>query len=340
MHKSVSNLEDELGRVKEAISHFQSGDRRNVAIISEPCYDEKFFIDAVEKLAATDCLRMKAESLAHDNPLYGSFAYGIPEKSILIVEGVHRLYRRKIGGFAEMQSFLEAVSSSLKLFITSWNAYSWDYLSWVLPVAQAFPVQVELPRWSASQIQEWLMAPFREDELEFVVEEKPKETERWPFRLARREVNLWPLGRRLNLPTPEIEVHQLKELVPYLKKRAEPPPSKDLFFQRLTGISGGNPGVAETLWKRALQYPKVRSDLLEESSFVGLDYHSSYTLCVILSMGQMTRKELAPVVGPVEETLYLLKRQGLISLTDDICSIRPEAMKRVVDHLKRVRMVR
>ena len=116
----------------------------------------------------------------------------------------------------------------------------------------------------------------------------------------------------------------------------------EAFFGKLARISDGNPGVAEFLWKEALDYPKVRNSLVDPPS-IDLDLDDSFALSLILSMGSLDLADLSEVLEPVgtsaERAAALLEERGLVFIDGEVVSLRAEALKSTVEHLRRVRLV-
>ncbi|NYT02495.1 MAG: hypothetical protein GKC10_07050 [Methanosarcinales archaeon] len=315
------------------LTDFQDGRRSNVAIVSEPFYGDGILLDQIEEMVYPRSIRLKASGLADGWP---------PEtdKSIVIVQDLHHLYLRRIGGFEKINRFLDGISTSSDLFIITCNSFSWKYLDRVCNIKRLFPVVLELPSLTSSQIRDLLLSEYREDELNFEVAETPPGEKPCPVRLSKKEVLIKPLGKRFYRPSLEIQVRDVRDILPCIGKKVEMSSPRDLVFEKLARMSGGNPGVVEVLWRGAMEYPNVRADMLkEDSSGVDLDYDHSFILSIILSMGIIRRDGLAQIAGPVDEALYVLKDRGLITRDGDSCSIRMESFKKVVDHLKRNRLV-
>jgi len=324
---------DQKERIQQALENFQKGKRANVAIVCEPFYGEALLLDLIEEMVYPRSIRLKAATLEN----------GVPpdtDKSIAIVEDLHHLYRRRIGGFENINRFIDRISSSSDLFIITCNSFSWRYLDQVLHIGWLFPVVLELPTLTSGQIKDMLLSEYQEDELSFEAEEEPPKEKPCPVKLSKKEVHIKPLGKKFIRPSLEIKVRNMRDILPCIGKKVERSSPREQIFEKLTRMSGGNPGVVEVLWRSAMEYPTVRADMLkEDTSGVDLDYDLSFVLGIILSMGIIHRADLEDIVGPVDEALYVLKERGLITMDGDSCSIKMESYKRVVDHLKRNRLV-
>ncbi|MGB3944692.1 MAG: hypothetical protein WBK88_07870, partial [Methanothrix sp.] len=274
--------------IERSIDDFREGKRRNVAIISDPFYGESELLDRVWEGAKGRAFRVKAGSLREE--------FDILERSsakIAMVEEAHRLYLRKIGGFDLIDRFISFVSSPERLFITTWNSFSWKYLDEVLGIGQHFPLKVVLPRMDAGEIRDMLLSGYEEGELTFLEEETEEEEEAKILKRSSFKISL--LGQSIEIPRP---VADLRSVRSRLHKKEDTRPPMEAFFGKLARISDGNPGVADLLWKEALDYPKVRNSLTDPPS-IDLDLDDSFALSLILSMGSVDLADLSEVLEPV-----------------------------------------
>jgi hypothetical protein len=324
-------FEEEIGLIKKVIVDYGEGHRSNLAVISDPFYGESELMDRVEGMTGEEGIRIEARSLIQDFEVLE----GAPSK-IVMIEEANRLYRRKIGGFDMMNRFLKMLASSDRLFITTWNTYSWKYLDEVLGLGRYFPQKIRLSKMGADQIREMLLSGYEEGELTFV-EEVPADAEELKI-LNRSSYKKTLMGHSLEIPYPVIEMRSIRSRLTKSEKKSP----EEIFFDGLARISDGNPGVAEYLWKEALDYPKVRNALKDPPS-IDLEYDESFALGIILSMGSVDVGELSLVLEPLdlsaERIAGLLEEMGLVFSEGDVIAIRSEALKSVVEHLRRLRLV-
>lgn len=325
-------FKEEMEVIEKSIEDFQEGKRKNIAVISDPFYGESELLDQVWEGAGRGGFRVKAGSLKED--------FEVLERSsakITIVEEAHRLYLRRIGGFELIHRFINFVSSSDRLFITTWNSFSWKYLDEALGIGQHFPMKIELPRMDAGKIRDMLLSGYEEGELTFVEEEKDETEE--PKILKRSSFKIRLLGESIEIPRPEVDLGSIRSR---FHKGDEKRPPMEIFFGKLAQISDGNPGVAELLWKEALDYPKVRNNLVDPPS-IDLDLDDSFALSLVLSMGSLDLADLSEILEPMgtsaEKAAALLEERGLVFIDGEVVSLRAEALKRTAEHLRRVRLV-
>jgi len=321
-------LEEEINTIEKAIEDFETGKRSNVAVISEPFYGVERIVDKIESIASEKCKRMPSEDLVHDLESMDR----LMKNNILIVENLHRIYRRKIGGFKDITKFQKYVSTSDKLFITTWNLPSWNYLDEVLHIGKQFPLQVTLPKKDANQIKEMLLSGYEENELSFVGIEVPRQEDKF-LKVGWRSAFI--LGREIKIPNLEVEIDILRYKLGQKKRKS----AEELFFEKIARISDGNPGVAEVLWKAVLDYPNFVDRLEEPHLKIELDRAESFALSAIISADFIERSELCEIVGSPDELLYVLSEGGLITVDGEICSARPEALKEILEYLNKQRLV-
>lgn len=324
-------FEEEISLIKKVIVDFGEGRRSNLAIISDPFYGESELMDRVEGMIEDVCIRINAQSLIQSlETLKDS-----PGK-IVIVEEAHRLYRRTIGGFDAMNRFLNMLLFSDRLFITTWNSASWRYLDEVLGLGRHFPQKVSLSKMKTDEIREMLLSGYEEGELTFLEGERGDEEKRKILKWAGRKKAL--MGHSLEIPYPMVDVGSIRSRL----DRSEKKSPDEVFFEKLARISDGNPGVAELLWKEALDYPEVRNALKDPPS-IDLSREESFALSIVLSMGSAKLAYLSDVLEPLgisaQNIANLLEERGLVSIDGEVASMRAEALKSALEHLRRLRLV-
>lgn len=312
-------FEEETASIQKAVAELNSGSRSNVAVVSEPFYGE----DAVwiARAIGPQAVLIEGESLAAGNSLPD-----MDNAKIVIIKGLHKLYSRRIGGFSPLKRIMAAIASSDQLFIATCNAYSWNYLEPTLRIGTLFPVRIDLPLLNSSQLREILLSGYKENELQYAGAKDPTGDT--------QETAISFLGGHLILP----------DFIQSLRSALRPHPvsksAEDVFFNRLARISGGNPGVAESLWMSALAYPNVQ-EIPELVQDLDLDQTEAFTMNLILCAGRISKDELFSALGPEEDVLYSLSEMRLVDLVEgrQAVEIRPEAVQPVAELLKRRRLI-
>lgn len=327
----TTRFDEEIHLIKKVIVDFGEGHRSNLAIISDPFYGESELIDRVEGMTGEEGIRIDACSLIQNFE-----ALEDASGSIVIIEGAHRLYRRKIDGFEMMNRFLKMLASLDRLFITTWNSYSWKYLDEVLGLGRHFSQHIRLSKMGADEIREMLLSGYEEGELIFDEAEPVKAEE---LKILNQSIYKRTLmGHSLEIPYPVIDMRSIRSRL----TRRENKSPEEIFFAKLARISDGNPSVAEHLWKEALDYPKIM-DTLKDPPSIDLDYDESFALSIVLSMESIEMENFSEILGHMdlsaERIATLLEEGGLVSIDGKVVSIRAEALKSVVEHLRRLRLV-
>lgn len=333
--KEMIGFQEEIAKIQTAIADFECGQNLNIAIIAEHFAGKTTLIDAIEKLNPQKVTRLSFSSIVKNKE-----KTKIPENSkrIVIIDDCNFLYERKIGGFETLEYFLRSAVSSSNIFITTWNIYSWNYLDEVIKIGDYFPVQIKLPKFTKDQIKEFILSRYEEKEIKFeedVAFEKEKVFEPGKF-----TISIKPLEKTINIPYFKINYDLLKVR---LLKKEERVGIEDIIFEKIHRISNGNPGVAKIIWEKSLEYPIIKPSKINDVSFnIVLDYKESFVLFLILSMKSINNDELSEILGPdfqVYKIIFRLSNQGLIAVDDVSCIIKPEALKSILEFMKKLRMV-
>jgi len=326
---------EEIVKIQTAIADFESGHKLNIAIIAEPFAGRTTLLNEIEKMNQYKVTRLLFSSIVKN---IDDVKLSEQSKRIVLIDDCQYLYERKIGGFEILECFLRSVVSSSKIFITTWNLYSWNYLDEVLNIGDFFPVQIKLPKFTKDQIKEFILSMHEANEIKFeedVAFEKEKVFEPRKF-----TISIKPLEKTINIPYFIINYSLLKVR---LLKKEERVGIEDMIFEKIHRISNGNPGVANIIWKKSLEYPIIKPSKIKDESFnIDLDYKESFVLFLILSMKSINNDGLSEMLGrdfQVDKIIFRLYNQGLIAVDDVSCIIRPEAMKSIVEFLKKLRLV-
>lgn len=331
----IIGFQEEIANIQTAIADFESGHKLNIAIIAEPFAGKTALIDKIEKMNPEKVTRLSFSSIVTNKD-----EINIPEQSkrFVLIDDCNFFYLRRIGGFEILEEFLKSVVSSGKIFITTWNLYSWNYLDEVINIGKFFPVQIKLPKFTKDQIKEYILSNYKENEIKFEEDvefekEKVFEPEKYP-------ISIKFLEKTINIPYFRINYSLLKLR---LFKKEERVAIEDIIFEKIHRIANGNPGVAKIIWQRSLEYPTIKPSKIKDESFkIDLDYNESFVLNIILSMKSIKKDELSAILGPdfqVDKIIFQLSKQGMLVDKDGFYNVRPEALKSIVEFLKKLRLV-
>ena len=126
------------------------------------------------------------------------------------------------------------------------------------------------------------------------------------------------------------------------KRREQEFSPEDVVFSRLHTLSGGNPGVAITLWNKGLRYPEIRvSGIQELPALPRLSFDERFILINLLMMESLEAKEIARVAGNTttpQDILRLMHEQVLEDAGGQI-RITSLMIKPIAEYLRGIRMV-
>ncbi|MDP3105613.1 MAG: hypothetical protein Q8M95_13515 [Candidatus Methanoperedens sp.] len=326
---------EEIAKIQTAIADFESGHKLNIAIIAEPFAGRTTLLNEIEKMNQYKVTRLSFSSIVKN---IDDVKLSEQSKRIVLIDDCQYLYERKIGGFEILECFLKSAVSSSHLFITTWNLFSWNYLDEVINIGKFFPVQIKLPKFTKDQIKECILSGYKENEIKFeedIAFEKEK-----VFEPRKYAVTIKPLEKTINILYFKINYNILKVR---LLKKEERVAIEDIIFEKIHRFSNGNPGVAKIVWHKSLEYPIIKPSKIKDESFnIELDYKESFVLFLILSMKSINNDELSEILGhdfQVDKIIFRLSNQGLIAVDDVSCIIRPEALKSIIEFLKKLRLV-
>lgn len=279
----------------------------NVAVVSEPYAGRERVIEE-----ATERLDEETETVAFSSVADGAERAGtLGNSNFVIVGGCEYLYTRRIDGFEPLDRFVEAVASSEKTVVASWNSYGWSYAEHATDVDDLFQEVVRLPSVGARTIADYLSSECDVSEFKSDLE-------------SLREDNYSGLVERL--------ASERFDRLPIDMSRFASEESENV-FERLTALSGGNPGVACALFENRAWN--------QEHDEIDLSYEDAFALRVVLSKENVDRGVLEEVVAPrsTQKTLRRLSDAGVVERDDERVSLRPERLADTFDYLKRRRLV-
>jgi hypothetical protein len=336
-------FEEILKSIEEAIEKSDSGVRANIAVIAEPFSGRSELLYKISELCRERESKLFFNRLVSDEKFLDTL-----EKSgdIVLVDNCHLLHSRRIGGFEKLDLFLNTASSSEKLFITTWNQFSWNFLRFVFPLERVFPVRIELPRLGAQELKKMVMSTC-EWQMTFAEEEATKK-EKW-LQSSEFSADIKPFKRTLKIPVPMIDYFTLKsrilEKVRPSEQKKEETSVEDKVFQRLRDASDGNPGIANAIWMRSIPraVEEIKpGDIIKRQYKIDLSYDQAFLLYLILCMERVSVEELKSIMDPcsdVHRFAHELERIELISVENGLLSIMPEALHSIESYLKSVRLV-
>lgn len=243
----------------------------------------------------------------------------------VVVSGCQHLYRRTIGGFDPLESFLDTVAAADGPVVTGWNRYAWAYLTTVRAVERAIPKQVSVGPVPTEAIAELVLS--RYDEMPSFLAD---ETDGEELVTVRRYSLGWG-DHTVSVPLP----------VPNRNgSRPDSADPKDVVFERLAAASGGNVGVATALWQAQSDTAVRPSDIVPPESTGDLDRAAAFCLRIVLAKERVERAELRAVIGEgVDRIVVQLRREGLVATDRATVTLEPAAVRTATETTDRERIL-
>jgi hypothetical protein len=340
----VIGFDELMDSIKKAIEAYYSGEKSNIAVISEPFSGRTSLIWEAAKIRRESTTLCSLSCVVKDKGFLDKLARS---RDIVLLDSCHFLYMRKIGGFEMLERFLDFVATSEKLFITTWNLFSWNYLSRIFGLESVFPVQLSPPKLSAGDLKKVILTQY--DSKPIFADENilaEDNTLQKCVQISKKNVTIGFLNRSIEIPVIKTKCDLLisKLAGKIVPKKEEPEVSlEDRIFERLRETSEGNPGVAKAIWEKIVESANIKPDAISKPQFkIDLNFDDSFVLYIILSAESITKSELEEIADmdiDMDQLLYNFARLGLISMNGELCRIKPEALHSVEGHLKGIRLV-
>jgi len=305
---SDDTFEDERERLTEVLSE---EDPPNVAVVSEPHAGRESLVDtAVESLGGAERVGFSSVADAKDRADVGELTDA--ENAGVCVEGCEYLYTRRIDGFGPLESFVESVAGTEATVVSSWNSYAWSYAEQATDADDLFREVVRLPGVDVRTIADHLASEYDVSEFESDLRQLEKKGE--PSRIEALAFERIPF-----------------DLWSFLYEGSEN------FFERVTALSGGNPGVARAIFENRAWEDETEDDGEE------ISYEDAFVLLIVLTKEELERDVLGEVASPrsLEKSLRRLSDAGFVELDSDggTVSLRPESLVGAVELLERRNLV-
>lgn len=330
----IVGYEPEMAEIISTIEQYGSGAPEHIAIVAEPMTGRSTMVAEIRRIYGDRVYYLPLAFVVRESDL-PDFAT-LPH-DIILIDNCEFLSTRRIGGFAVLNTFLRMQISSKKLFITTWNAFSWQYLASVVKIDSYFPKRIILGRMDTPMLKEVILGRHKPGEITFLDEG-----------IAERSMFFSIIHPKIRLPFKENEV-----TVPWIKLnftvmiRKLPHHKRvvisveDIIFEKINRIAGGNLGVAILLWDESLRDNTITYSAIKERSYsISLNTNESFILATIVSMETLHENDLAAIAGSemdFKKIVYRLVQQGLVRDSSGYYSIEPFALVPVIDYLKKTR---
>ena len=222
-----------LGKIKKP---GESGTSPKIAIISQTNFSRNYVSDSLYREISTLVKRINfREIFIRADDMENLF----DEQVIYICEECQYLFERHPHGFNNLRAFLSAVITNPRQIITTWNQYSWNYLSGFLHIERWFPIDVSLPFLELDGMKRYLLSSHNEN-LEFIIDKKLDNS----IDIVRKDYSLYfePLNLTLKIPYLTLQRRYTKMLPFYMKKEVN---AEDFIIRAIHQLSLGEPGISK-----------------------------------------------------------------------------------------------
>lgn len=339
----VLGLRDEIGKIQEAIADFEVGKRLNVAIIAGLLGGKTTLVDEIERLNISRATKIVFSGIVQDKKeIY------LPEDTerVVLFDNCHFLYTRKPGGFDIFYEFLDMISSQRRIFITTWNMYSWNYLNQAFGLGKYFPVQIIVPSFERENLKILTLKRYEKNEIIFDTDKGFEE--KTPLYVTEYPLEISSLGKTFSIPVLKINIPYIKNRFLNKKKERKEEQEKEAVeyqvFEKIFLESKGNPGVAMRIWELGLDYPHMKPENIGSFSYnIELEDEEAYVLNLILSYQGLHKTEIVDMIGSMlrtDEAIFRLLNQELIFEREDgSFRVKPEALRSVIAYMEKLRLV-
>ncbi|MBN1167528.1 MAG: ATP-binding protein [Methanospirillaceae archaeon] len=331
---SVIGYEEEIETITDVIKRIGSGALEHIAIISEPMGGRTTLVHEIQRLYKDRVYYFPLEFVITQSKIPDFRALS---EDIILIDNCQFLATWKIGGFDLCNHFLNLLISSKKLFVTTWNLFSWQSLSQVLHLDAYFPKILLLNKMDTPVLKQVILSKYKKEEIRFLDDGA---TERSMFySKIHKDVSLPFYKEKISIPWIKLNFSLIFWQAP--RKNRVQISVEDVIFEKINRIARGNPGVGILLWEEAFKRREISiGSIPEYAYFISLDINESFILFIILSMECIHEIDLKDVAGSeidIAQTLYRLVQQDLVIETNGYYRISPFALGPVIDYLKKNR---
>jgi len=331
---TVIGYEPEMAEIISTIEQSGTGTPEHIAIVAEPMTGRSTMVAEIRRLYGDRVYYLPLEFVVRESDLpdFASLPY-----DIILIDNCQFLSTRRIGGFSVIDSFLRTQISSKKLFITTWNTFSWQYLSSVIHLDSYFPKRIILGRIDTPVLRDVIQARYKPGEITFLDEGIAERS--MFFSIVHPKVHLPFMDDEITVPWIKLNFTVMIRKLPHHKRVIIS--VEDIIFEKINRIAGGNLGVAILLWDESLRDNTISFGNINEKSYsMSLNTNESFILATIVSMETLHENDLAAIAGSemdFKKIVYRLVQQGLVRDSNGYYSIEPFALVPVIDYLKKTR---
>lgn len=312
----------------------ESGTPQKIAIISPTSYSRTMLADNLSREISVLVRRI---DFAAFEPDVTSLASLFDEERVYVCENCQYLFERRPHGFDLLRSFLGEMITNPRQIITTWNQYSWNFLSGFLHIEQWFPVLVRLSFLALPALRQFMQVRFPDPVL-YVMDADVEDR----LEIVKKDLHLGLSSLRLSLSIPYLTFsRRYSSVIPFRADLEKMP--EEIIMRTIFRKSLGDPGVAMQLYNTARVEDQIRLSLLSRHITIpSLSTMDNYLLSLILMYEQPGYSRLLSSIqdqATLNSSLYRLSSAGVISRFDDGWGVLPDGFAPAVEYLVQRRMI-
>ena len=292
--------------INKFLSDFKSRTQVYRYSVVEPVYHQNELLKTISKILNVENLNSIDDAIDYLNNL--------PEKKIIIIENLQRLFVRKVDGFAALKVYFEIVSRTNQniFWLSTCTLYSWIYLDKTIHILDHFGYVVELKKLNEQQITDLVSKRHRVSgyKIEYVADENTLKSKSFK-----------------KIPEDERQT--------YLRKK---------YFSDLNRFAQSNITLALIYWLRSAR--EIVNDIIKIGSPPELDYSflenlsndKMFALAVLLIHDGLRIEDHSKIFNVTlsqSKLLFLLMSDdGILVNHSDVYMINPLLYRQIVRVLK------
>lgn len=273
--------------------------------LHEKIFTQDEYFNYFNSLLGTQNIATNKELIDHLNDTQSA--------KIIILENLHHMFLKKVGGFESMKMLFEVVSYTTKkvLWVGVFTPETWNYLDKTISISNYFTSEI-------------VMEPLSQESLQEIISK----------RNAYEDLKVEFLPKEDSLKSTTFEKLEDDEKQPYLS---------DKFFKQLHRLSNGNISLALLYWVRAIEQMdenviRVREiDDLDHSFIKNLSSEALFALQALILHDGLTLHDFAIVMNESHEEcrkiLMPMLEKGLLIQPHNKYNINPAIYKHMHDFL-------
>jgi hypothetical protein len=313
------------------------GDTRTppkIAIISPTQFSRNMVAESVSREIT---VLVKSINFYEQQPEENHFKTIFNENRVYVCRECQYLYERRPHGFDLLKAFLSQIVTNPRQIITTWNLYSWNFLSGFLQIERWFPIVITLPFLSKTEMQRYILSMQKEEFL-YVIDKDMDNT----LEIEIKKFDLTISSINLSLSVPYLSIRRrYATYIPLLADKKTIP--EEIIFGAIFRLSLGDPGLASKFWNLAKVENEIRFSLLSKSVIIpDLFTLDIFILTTILMYEHPTYARLNQSVNDeaiLNSSLYRLVSAGVVAREDEEWHITAKGFAPTVQYLIQRRMI-